>query len=85
MHKPKSHKGLLKRIKISKTGLVRFGAPASRHLKSNKSGTTVQSYRKKKYATNGDMGGYERLLGRTLRSREMKAAVDAARTEATKA
>ena len=36
MPKNKSHKGLAKRIKISKTGKIRFGRPHSRHLKSNK-------------------------------------------------
>ena len=46
MPKNKSHKGLLKRVKITKSGKVRFRAPNSRHLKSNKEGTEVQSYRK---------------------------------------
>ena len=45
MPKQKSHRGLLKRIKLTKSGKVRFKAPNSRHIKSNKTGTQVQSYR----------------------------------------
>jgi ribosomal protein L35 len=48
MPKNKSHKGLAKRIKISKKGKIRFGRPHSRHLKSNKAGTQIQSYRKRR-------------------------------------
>lgn len=70
MPKQKSHKGLLKRIKITKTGKVRFRAPNSRHLKSNKSGQTVQSYRKNRYARNGMIGRLELMLGRPLKSQE---------------
>lgn len=72
MPKQKSHKGLLKRIKITKSGLVRTGRPHSRHLKSNKSGTTVQTYRKRRYARRGDLGALEKILGRPLRSFEDK-------------
>ncbi len=70
MPKQKSHKGLLKRIKITKTGKVRFRPPNSRHLKSNKSGQTVQSYRKSRYARRGMIGRLQLLLGRPLKSQE---------------
>ncbi len=79
MPKQKSHKGLLKRIKVTKSGKVVFHAPSSRHLKSNKSGTRVQSYRKARCAANGDLGTFEKMLGRPLRSREKAAAETAAK------
>ena len=56
MPKSKSHKGLLKRIKITKSGKVRFRRPHSRHLKSNKTGEQVRGYRKARFARAGDMG-----------------------------
>lgn len=72
MPKQKSHKGLLKRIKITKSGLVRAGRPNSRHLKSNKRGVAVQTFRKRRYARRGDLGALEKILGRPLRSLEDK-------------
>lgn len=79
MPKHKSHKGLLKRIRISKTGKVRFRPPNSRHLKSNKSGTQVQSYRKNRYARRGLLRRLSLLLRRPLRSQEQHMADLAAR------
>jgi large subunit ribosomal protein L35 len=70
MPKNKSHKGLLKRVKITKSGKVRFRAPNSRHLKSNKEGTEVQSYRKNRYARSGDLKALSKMLFRPLRSEE---------------
>lgn len=83
MPKQKSHKGLLKRIKITASGLVRTGRPHSRHLKSNKTGAQVQSYRKARYARRGDLGTLEKILGRPLRSIEDKRAACAASAAAT--
>ncbi len=71
MPKNKSHKGLAKRIKISKTGKIRFGRPHSRHLKSNKTGVAIRSYRKKGYASSGDIKALSKLLFRPLLSREL--------------
>ena len=71
MPKNKSHKGLAKRIKISKTGKIRFGRPHSRHLKSNKNGIQIQSYRKKGYARSGDIKALSKLLFRPLISQEL--------------
>ena len=85
MPKIKSHKSLLKRIKVTKTGLIKFRAPNSRHLKSNKSGTQVQSYRRPQVARRGMIGRLQLLLQRPLKSqeqhiadREAKAAAEAA-------
>lgn len=70
MPKNKSHKGLQKRIKISKTGKIRFRAPNGRHLKSNKTGTAVQSYRKNRYARSGNLRALSKMLFRPLRSED---------------
>lgn len=82
MPKSKSHKGLLKRIKITKSGKIRFRSPHSRHLKSNKTGTQVRSYRRPRYARAGDMGRFGTLLFRPLRSQEQSIA-DTERREAS--
>lgn len=82
MPKNKSHRGLLKRIKLTKSGKVRFNAPNSRHLKSNKTGTEIQSYRKSRYARTGDCRFLKKLLSRGLRSQEQAVADDKARLAA---
>lgn len=79
MPKIKSHKSLLKRIKVTKSGLVKFRSPNSRHLKSNKSGETVQSYRRPKYARRGMIGRLQLLLQRPLKSQEQHVAELAAK------
>lgn len=83
MPKNKSHKGLLKRIKISKSGKVRFRRPNSRHLKSNKSGAQVRSFRKPQYARSGDMSRLGTLLFRPLRSQEQSKAEERASSRKT--
>jgi ribosomal protein L35 len=75
----KSHKSLLKRIRVTKSGLVKFRSPNSRHLKSNKSGEQVQSYRKPKYARRGMIGRLQLLLQRPLKSQEQHTAELAAK------
>jgi ribosomal protein L35 len=79
------HKGLAKRIKVSKTGKIRFGRPHSRHLKSNKTGTAIQSYRKKRYARSGDIRALSKLLFRPLLSQEQHELREAAREMAVTA
>ncbi len=70
MPKQKTHKGLAKRVKVTKSGKVKFYSPNSRHLKSNKRGTTVQTYRKARFARSGDMKMYGKLLNRSLLSEQ---------------
>jgi large subunit ribosomal protein L35 len=62
MPKHKSHKGLLKRIKVSASGKVSFHSPNSRHLKSNKTGTAVRSYRRARVLSTSE----NRMLGKVL-------------------
>ena len=85
MPKNKSHKGLAKRIKISKKRKIRFGRPHSRHLKSNKAGTQIQSYRKRRYARSGDIRALSKLLFRPLLSQEQHELRESAREVAVKA
>ena len=64
MHK--SHKGLLKRVKISASGKVRFHSPNSRHLKSNKTGAAVRSYRRARTLSNSENAMLGKVLHRSL-------------------
>lgn len=57
-------------MKVTKSGKVKFYSPNSRHLKSNKRGTTVQTYRKARFARSGDMKMYGKLLNRSLLSEQ---------------
>ncbi len=82
MPKLKSHKGLLKRIKITKSGKVRFGRPGSRHLKSNKTGEEIRGFRKKSYMRSGDKKRLKMLLHRPLLSQEEAMAAKVAREAA---
>ncbi|MEE2973147.1 MAG: 50S ribosomal protein L35 [Planctomycetota bacterium] len=83
MPKSKSHKGLLKRIKITKSGKIRFRSPNSRHIKSNKTGDQVRGYRRPRYSRAGDMKRYSMLLFRPLRSQEQSKADEMARESAS--
>ncbi len=85
MPKQKTHKGLAKRIKVTKTGKVRFFSPNSRHLKSNKTGLAVQTYRKGKFARSGDMKMYGKLLNRGLLSQEQHEVLRSAKAESPSA
>ena len=66
MPKLKPHKGLLKRVKITGRGKIKFKGAHSGHLRSHKTGEQIRAIRKKKVAKAGDIGRFERLLGRTL-------------------
>ena len=67
--KNKSHKGLLKRIRISKTGLVRHKTSGHKHLRSGKGGKRLRQMRKDPYMSSADGVKLERLLYRRLRGR----------------
>lgn len=62
MPKTKSHKGLLKRIRLTKSGKVKFTRAYGRHLRSHKKSTLLQQYRKPKYAGSTDAGRLSRML-----------------------
>ena len=69
MPKNKKHKGLLKRIRISKSGLVRHRTAGHKHLRSGKGGKRLRQMRKDPYMANPDAKRLERLLFRRLRGR----------------
>ena len=54
MPKNKPNKGLLKRVKITKSGRIKMGRAGGRHLRSHKSASLLRDYRKPIYAKAGD-------------------------------
>jgi large subunit ribosomal protein L35 len=67
MPKLKSHKGLLKRIRVTGRGKVAFHKANSGHLRSGKGGKKLMSLRKKSIAKSGDMNRLEKMLHRPLK------------------
>ena len=69
MPKNKSHKGLLKRIRITKTGLIKHKTAGHKHLRSGKGGKRLRQMRKSPVMSNADAKRLEMLLFRRLRGR----------------
>lgn len=69
MPKLKTHKGLLKRVRVSRTGMVRHRSANHKHLSSHKSGKRLRKLRKDPYVANPDAKKFEKLLYRRLRGR----------------
>ncbi len=69
MPKNKNHKSLLKRIRVSKTGMVRHRSANHKHLRSGKGGKKLRQYRKDPFMSNADAKRLEKLLFRRLRGR----------------
>jgi large subunit ribosomal protein L35 len=67
MPKNKSHKGVLKRIRISKTGKVKHKKAFTGHLRSTKSSKRQRRLREPKYLSNPEAKRLEKLLHRRLR------------------
>ena len=55
MPKNKPNKGLLKRIRMTKTGKVKMGRDYGRHRRSHKTGDLLRSYRQPNYAHASDL------------------------------
>lgn len=70
MPKNKNHKGLLKRIRITKTGKVKHRSSAHKHLRSGKGGKRLRQYRQDPLMANADTKRLEKLLFRRLRGRD---------------
>jgi len=70
MPKNKVHKGLLKRVKVSKTGKVKYKTCGSSHLRSHKSPNTLLRLRKRKSAPSAEAKRMSKLLHRRLRGRD---------------
>lgn len=70
MPKNKPNKGLLKRIKITKTGKVKMGRAYGRHRRSHKSGDLLRSYRSPSYAHASDLKRIARMLHSSARGQD---------------
>lgn len=70
MPKNKPHKGLLKRMRITKTGKVKHKSAFGKHLRSGKSPARLRRLRQDNYLTSSDAKRLEELLHRRLRGRE---------------
>ncbi|MEM6332814.1 MAG: 50S ribosomal protein L35 [Planctomycetota bacterium] len=77
-NKVKSHKGLLKRVKVTARGKVRFGKTRKSHLMSHMSGDKVRRLRQPSFARSGEIKRLERMLHRPLMSQEQAERLDAA-------
>jgi len=76
MYKHKNHKGLLKRIRISKSGKVRHRSTSHKHLRSGKGGKKLRQYRKDPFMSSPEAKRLERQLYRRFRGRNQpKAAI----------
>ncbi|MBT8486273.1 MAG: 50S ribosomal protein L35 [Phycisphaerales bacterium] len=68
MPKSKPKKSLLKRIRFTKSGRIKFRRAFGRHLKSHKSGKLLRSYRKPAYAKACDVKRVRAQLFTKVRS-----------------
>lgn len=66
MPKHKSHKGLLKRVRITGKGKVKFRKAFSGHLMSHKSGDERRKLRQTQCAKSGDISRLKKMLHRPL-------------------
>ena len=73
MPKNKPCKGLLKRIRITKSGKVRFRRAFGRHLRSGKSGKLMRSYRRPAFAKSSDIKRIRAMLFTSVRAGDRKA------------
>jgi len=76
--KNKPNKGLLKRIRFTKSGKVKFRRVCGRHLRSHKSGKLMRSYRRPAYAKAGDVRRVRAMLFTSVRSENQAKAAAAA-------
>ena len=70
MPKVKSHKGLLKRVKITARGRVKFKRSCGSHLNSHMTGQKIRQLRGKKLVSAGDIKRVAAMLHRSLSSQE---------------
>jgi len=69
MPKNKIHKGLSKRIRISKTGKVRHRSAYHKHLSSRKSAKRLRQLRQDRRVSGSEAKRFEKMLFRRLRGR----------------
>ncbi len=66
MPKTKTHKGLMKRIKVTARGKVKWHNAYAGHLMSHKTGQKKRDLRRPSVASSGDIGRIKRMLHRPL-------------------
>jgi len=66
MPKNKPNKGLVKRVRITASGRVKFGRAFARHRRSHKSGKLLRSYHRSAYAHPADVRRIAGMLHRRL-------------------
>ena len=71
----KPHKGVLKRMRVTKTGKVKHKSSNSKHLKSAKSPGRLRRLGKDRYVSTSEAIGLELLLHRRLRGRDQPISV----------
>jgi len=71
MGKNKPHKGLLKRVRVSKTGKVRHRKAFHQHLRSRKSAKRLRHLRQDAILSDAESKRFGRLLFRRIRGRTM--------------
>ena len=69
-NKQKSHKGVLKRVKVTARGKVKFARSGKSHLNSHMRGKKIRQLRNDTFATPGDIKRLERVLHRPLKPSE---------------
>lgn len=69
MPKNKVHKGLAKRIRVSKSGKVRHRSANHKHLSSRKSAKRLRQLRSDRHVASSEIKRFEKLLFRRLRGR----------------
>lgn len=70
MPKNKPHKGLLKRVRITKTGLLRHTKSGYKHLRSGKSGKRLRRGRAGTFMSTASARRLSKMLFMRLRGRE---------------
>ena len=68
MPKNKPNKGLLKRIRLTKSGKVKFTRAFGRHKRSHKSGKLLRSYHRPAFAHASDRRRVSAMLNRRITS-----------------
>ncbi len=76
MAKNKPHKGLLKRVRITKSGRIKFHRAFGRHLRSHKARRLLRRYRRPLYAAGPDAKRVGRGLLIKVRSRRVTMPAD---------
>lgn len=71
MHKNKPHKGLLKRVRITRTGKVRHRKAFHQHLRSSKSAKRLRHLRQDGQVSDPEARRFGRMLYRRVRGRTM--------------